>query len=183
MPPSEDTLALFSDHRGALVEYAARILGNRESAEDVVQDAWLRTAQATAFDGGDGSGTTTGPDRPLGYLYRIVRNRAIDLLRQRRGETGPPPDSLGTDRPTPEEAVSQRQAFAIVAEALDALPPRTRRAVILHRVEGAKLKDIADELGISVALAHGLVYDGLDLCRERLRRRGVPRLPARRGDR
>ncbi len=40
----------------------------------------------------------------------------------------------------------------------------------MHRLEGRKLREIASHLGISVALAHGLVADGVEHCRRRLRR-------------
>jgi RNA polymerase sigma-70 factor (ECF subfamily) len=52
------------------------------------------------------------------------------------------------------------------------LPERTRIALMMHRFDGFKLRDIAAHLGISVALAHALVYEGLEHCRRRLARGG-----------
>jgi len=162
----ETTLATFAKNRPALVDYAAGILGSRESAEDVVQEAWLRL---------DGAAAAQPLRHPLGYLYRVVRNLALDLQRRSRFEkrhfrTGEKAEGISVERPSPEDEALHRQQLAMVLEALSELPPRTRTAVELHRLHGLKLKEIAERLGISVALAHALVLDGLDHCRSRLRR-------------
>lgn len=166
MAPNETALATFTEHRAALVDYAAGIVGSRESAEDVVQEAWLR------LDAVAGARTL---DHPLGYLYRIVRNLAFDLMRRasferRHFDSGPGSEHVAEDRPSQEDALRHRQELEIVMLALQDLPERTRIAVELHRFRGCKLKEIAERLGISVALAHALVYDGLDHCRHRVRR-------------
>lgn len=162
------TLALYSRHRAALIDYAHRILGNREGAEDVVQDAWLRVAHA------DGPPAGTMVDRPLGYLYRVVRNRAIDMRRRDSERSPATPEVLAESvDPSPEAVVADRQALAIMAAALDELPPRTRRAVLLHRIDGMRMVEIARDLDLSVASVHGLIHDGLAHCRDRLRREGV----------
>jgi len=51
------------------------------------------------------------------------------------------------------------------------LPERTQIALEMHRLGGCKLREIADRLGISVGLAHGLVAEGIEHCRRRLHRR------------
>ncbi len=70
-------LGVFLAHRGELVSYAAAIVGDRTRAEDVVQEAYLRF---------DAAALGRPLDEPLGYLYRIVRNIALDGRRQRRGK-------------------------------------------------------------------------------------------------
>lgn len=59
--------------RAELVDYAASIVGCRSRAEDVVPEAYLR------FDDAAERGRLT---QPTGYLFRIVRNLATDLLRR-----------------------------------------------------------------------------------------------------
>src|SRR5687768_2183785 len=75
-------LELFLRHRGALVEYATPLVGDRARAEDIVQDAYLRFAPRET-EAGDGIKAIT---QPLGYLYRVVRNLALDLGRRRKSE-------------------------------------------------------------------------------------------------
>lgn len=68
-----DLSHLFETHRAALVAYAVAIIRDRAAAEDVVQEAWIRIQAAEA--GGR-------VDRPDAYLYRTVRNLALDRGRR-----------------------------------------------------------------------------------------------------
>lgn len=72
------TLCLFMTHRRALVNYASRIVGCRAQAEEVVQEAWLRFDEASR-------GRLL--DDATGYLYRIVRNLALDGARRMTRES------------------------------------------------------------------------------------------------
>jgi RNA polymerase sigma factor (sigma-70 family) len=168
LPSQSITLTTFVVHRAALIEYAAGIVGCRARAEDVVQEAWLRFEAAA---------TGRSLDQPQGYLYRIVRNLAFDLrrrtmLEQRHVEPGPPPEAVIADRASPEEDALYRQQIALMRQALAELPERTRVALEMHRLGEHRLKDIARHLGISIGLAHALVYEALDHCRRKLRREG-----------
>ena len=69
---NESILALYVAHRDQLVDYASKILDDRAHAEDVVQEAYLRLDAAAA---------TRLLGEPLRYLYRIVRNLALDTRR------------------------------------------------------------------------------------------------------
>jgi RNA polymerase sigma-70 factor (ECF subfamily) len=52
---------------------------------------------------------------------------------------------------------------------MDELPARTRIALEMRRIEGAKLRDIAQRLGVSVPVAHSIVAEGIAYCRRRVR--------------
>lgn len=160
----EENLRIYLAHRVELVDYATAIVGDRAHGEDVVQEAYLRLKSPTA---------DRTFDEPLGYLRRIIRNLAIDWRRrtviERRRQNGHVDfTDVAEDRPTQEDVVAHRDELRVVMDAMAELPPRTRTALEMHRFEGRKLKDIAAHLGISVALAHSLVYEGLDHCRKRL---------------
>jgi len=81
-------------------------------------------------------------------------------------------DAPVTDRPSQEEALVSRDELRVVLAPMAELPERTRIALEMHRFDGFRLKEIAAHLGISVALAHALVYEGLEHCRRRLAERG-----------
>jgi RNA polymerase sigma-70 factor (ECF subfamily) len=157
-------LDLFLAHRTALIDYAHPIVGCRSRAEDVVQEAYLRFA--TAGERGDAPIL-----QPVGYLYRIVRNLAVDWVRHLAQEDRPPPavmEQVASAAPSPEQAAVDRDQLRTAIAALEELPPRTRLAFELHRLQGATFPDIARQLGISVGLAHRLVKDALTHCAERL---------------
>ena len=151
-------------HRRELVDYAAAIVGDRAGGEDIVQDAFIRLRSMTA---------DRTIDEPLGYLRRIVRNLALDWVRrlsfERRLFDGEQEsEAIAADSPSQEQALSSQDELRVLMQAVAELPDRTRIALELHRFHGWKLKDIAEHLGISTALAHNLVYEGLDHCRQRL---------------
>jgi RNA polymerase sigma-70 factor (ECF subfamily) len=158
---------MYLAHRGELVDYATAIVGDRALGEDVVQEAFLRLKSAAA---------DRSLEEPVGYLRRIIRNLAIDWTRRsaaerRRLDDGADYDAVAEDRPTQEDVVTHRDDLRVVMAAIAELPVRTRIALEMHRFEGAKLKEIAGHLGISVALAHSLIHEGLEHCRKRLSER------------
>lgn len=162
-------LNLYLTHRGELVSYASKILGDRGHAEDVVQEAYLKF---------DAIASDRPVSEPLSYLYRIVRNLCFDLQRglqreRKRHESGESRlfDMAVAEKPTPESEASGKQELQIVAQAMAELPQRTRIALEMHRFGEATLKEIATHLDISVGLAHSLVVQGLEHCRERLYRK------------
>jgi len=152
-------LALFLAHRGALLTYARGILGDHARAEDVVQEAYLRLADAAGI---------RAIEEPQGYLYRIVRNLAVDS-RRRVLPVEAIEDQIPLDRPSPEAEALHKDQLRIVRAALDELPERSRMALEMHRLEGRKLREIADRLGISITQAHTLIVDAVEHCKKSLR--------------
>lgn len=141
---------LYVAHRSALVDYSARILNSRETAEDIVQEAYLRFA---------------APSRPaqaqdtLAYLYRIVRNLSFDVLKRRRIEMreqtyNPPYWIRPREGETPEETAIFSDAMRVVSEVLAGMPLDIRIAIEMYRFGGHTLEQIAAHLDISVATAH-----------------------------
>ena len=169
MRHERNTLAIYMAHRGALVNYANGIVGDLAHAEDVVQEAWVRYGAAA-------NGRTL--EEPVGYLYRVVRNLAIDSYRRRRREervvepaTAHAKETAADDTPSPETATVAKDELRLLMEAMDELPERTRIALEMRRFGGCKLKEIAAHLGISVTVAHEIIADGIAHCRRRVRPR------------
>lgn len=166
MPPAETTLTLYLEHRGELVNYASGIIGDRSRAEDVVQEAYLRFADAAA---------RRLLEEPVSYLYRIVHNLAFDGVRRLSLENrhikpggGPSAHEVAEERPSPEAELIARQELDRVLAAMAALPERTRLALEMHRLGGFKLKEIAQRLGISISMAQVLVVEGVKHCQRSL---------------
>ena len=167
--PEDKIQALYAAHHGALVRYAAGILGDSSRAEDVVQEAYIRFWSAAKDQ---------LLEQPLAYLYRIVHNLAIDgcrktqrersVLTEDRADAGAGLAEAAGDDPTPENILLHTDSLDGVMKAIEELPERTRIALEMHRFGGHKLKDIASVLGISATLAHKLVADGVEHCKKRL---------------
>lgn len=166
-----DTTALFIQHRGSLVDYAARIVGSRVQAEDVVQEAWLRLRQAeeqrTVLE-------------PVAYLYRLVRNLAIDTRRKLsremlRSHSDEAAAGIQDESPSADRTAAARDELRLVLEALAALPERTRIAVRMNRIEGRTLQEVANHLDLSVTRTFTIIAEGVAHCDRWRTRRAAAR--------
>lgn len=167
----ERLAAVFVTHREALKRVARKLLGDAQSADDLVQDAYLKLLEATddiAVQDVD------AVREPLGYAHRMVRNLAIDRLRRGALEsrlfdedgTGDAAGFPGAE--TPEALAIERQQLTLLAQALAELPERVRRVFELVRLEGRTQREIAEQLGLSPTRVHGLLQDALEHCRRAL---------------
>ncbi len=150
---------LFRDWYPRLADHAHRLLGDRDRAEDAVQEVFVALWR--------GRERLPDADALAGYLHRAVRNRALNQLRRRHGD-GVDPDGrldLATLPDAPvrlEEEDLQRRILV----ALDALPPRTREVFLLSREQQLTYAAIAETLGISIKTVETLMSRALRQLRE-----------------
>ena len=159
------TRALLSGFERAyadLLRAATRSTGCREEAGDAVHDAWLRlaehaqAAQAEQAGPADSSGAAPGPRDATAYLAVMAQNMVLDAHR-RRQRHGRYLDSEAvreqmapSHAPDVAESVMYRQALSALEAALAALPERSRKAFVAHRVHGVRQAEIAARLGVSL---------------------------------
>lgn len=165
-----DLVEVFVAHRNQLCQVATKILGSPDRAEDVVQDAYLKVIEVEAV---------FVVKQPVAYVFRIVRNLAIDHYRRARLESGVftvEEEGQGVPSPTatPEAISISRQQLSQVAHALDQLPERTRRVFELYRVGGHTQREIAQMLDVSPTLVNFMIRDALDHCRSALSSTSCP---------
>ena len=137
---------------------AYRILGQRQDAEDVVQDGFL--AALLKLD-------TFDSDRPFGpWLLRIVANRAINARKARTlRRTEPIPDAVASAGDSPFEAARRSEVRGELQRALAGLPEQQRWIVELFEIEGFSGSEIAAML----EMAEGTVRWHLHQARQALR--------------
>ena len=148
-------------HRDELLNYAHQLLRDRASAEDLVQEAWLR------FSSRGGDPADLG--QPTKYLFAIVRNLALDWLRRRslhlpQPITAETMDTVSSDNPSAERVLYYRDRLRALEQILAGLPERTQVAFIMYRVERRTLQEIATHLGISVPRVHKMIKDAALHC-------------------
>lgn len=137
--------ALYDATAGRLLAIAQRMLDDRASAEDVVQDTfvtvWQRAAQFPQLR-----------TSPLAWLTTITRHRAIDLLRRRRPETPlawhdddgrEHQHDIADETAAPPEAIEQRQDERRLAHCMGRLDDEPRRALQLAYYEGLTHEQLA----------------------------------------
>ncbi|MEM9608631.1 MAG: sigma-70 family RNA polymerase sigma factor [Actinomycetota bacterium] len=142
---------LYAVYAGRILAVALRIVGDRGSAEDVVQETFLRAWRRSAdFD----------PTRELEpWLFRIAQNAALDVVRtrNRRPRSGLADPELALRRVVdrhrehcPERSVHDSWEVWRVRAAIDQLPDIERDVVRLQHLDGFTHREIAGRLGVSL---------------------------------
>ncbi|SFO82447.1 RNA polymerase factor sigma-70 [Ectopseudomonas composti] len=157
---------LFVTRRHTFINAAARILGCRSHAEDVVHDAYIKLSTASM---------APSIQSQSSYLLRVVRNLAIDLYRRQALEkrySGSEEEGLYIAAPgaSPETSHESRETLEMLSSALAQMPERTRYAFEMYKLHGRTQNDIAKELGVSPTLVNFMVRDALLHCRQSLKR-------------
>lgn len=161
---------LYDRHSRAAYGLAYRILGDAESAEDTVQDAFL-----TLWRQPDSYGEERGTVRS--WLLAVVHHRAIDLIRRRThredrqqmlDDALPLPDSSDTM-----EQARQNVEGEQVRRALEQLPPDQQRSLMLAYFGGYTHDEIARQLGLPLGTVKGRLRIGLQKMRGYLRGEGL----------
>lgn len=156
--------------RDDLVRYFAARLRSRCEAEDLVQELGRRLIELRPAD---------GLENPSAYLHRIAHNLMLDRRRsagraQRRDDavielrhsrTG---SGMIADEPSPEEAVTAREALRRLLGEVARLPAKPRLAFELHKLRGHSHAETARLMGISRSGVEKHVMTALKLLTTRL---------------
>jgi RNA polymerase sigma-70 factor (ECF subfamily) len=131
---------------------AMRILRRKDLAEDAVHDAFMRIWRgAKSFD------PLRGAARP--WLYAIVRNRALTILRDEgRFESD---DDNELPGPEPDAALNQLPESSALRRCLEQLDAKRRAAVVLSYVHGMSHGELAGKLGVPLGTAKSWTRRGL----------------------
>ncbi|MCC2977046.1 RNA polymerase sigma factor [Sphingomonas sp. PL-96] len=134
-------------HERAYIDYARRTMRHEDEAGDVVQEAY---AKLFTLDG------WAAIANPPGYVMRMIRNIAIDRIRQARVvamQPLPSPAMLDLADETPDSfrVVAAQTQMTQVQHAISALPERCRVALVRRRFAEETPREIAQDLGISVS--------------------------------
>jgi RNA polymerase sigma-70 factor (ECF subfamily) len=150
---------LVTKYMKRVVSIAWGIVRNGDDAEDLAQDAFIKAFHSI---GRFKSGEPFGP-----WIYRIVTNLSLDLLRyrQRHPEEEISPETPGTRRDRADLPVVQSEIGKRIDAAIESLPEMQRVVVRLHLVEGFSHQEIA----AMTSLSEGTVRSHLSLGRSKLK--------------
>jgi RNA polymerase sigma-70 factor (ECF subfamily) len=126
---------LYREHRRPILAYLIRLIDDREAAEDLCQETFLKALRGWAQH--DQSAN------PIAWIYRIATNTAYDHLRRRRRAILTPLVEAIPGGYTPELWLGERE---LVRSALAQLPAHYREPLLLQVCAGHSLSEIADAL-------------------------------------
>ncbi len=169
-PPSWDDVV--RDHSARVYRLAYRLTGNSHDAEDLTQEVFVRVFRSLP---------SYTPGTFEGWLHRITTNLFLDMARRKQrirfeGLGEETAARLGDGGPSPAQAFDDRHLDTDIQDALKALAPEYRAAVILCDIEGLSYEEIADTLGIKLGTVRSRIHRGRAQLRAALEHRR-PRHP------
>ncbi len=134
-------MELFHRHTPRLFVYCLKIVGDQESANDILQDVWERMARFR-------SQGKEPPKSPLGLLIRVTRNLCLNYKRDQRPNVSLEEIQEGKEPQVYHQTMTEMEEAVVVA--LDHLPDSERELLILHVYSGYSYEEIAEMYGESV---------------------------------
>jgi RNA polymerase sigma-70 factor (ECF subfamily) len=161
---------LVARHERRAFATAQRITGNREDAEDVVQESFHKAFRHLA--------TFQEKARFSSWLTRIVMNEAYMLLRRRPRmmevlpqspeETEYAPDPFVDRSPSPEESCWRSERKELLTKAVNRLRPTIREAILARDLEERSVEETAHLLGTSPGAVKARLFHARRMLRRRL---------------
>lgn len=131
---------LYTQYRGKVLGYIRARVNNREDAEDLCQDVFVKVFRAA--DRYDAEKSAPGT-----WIYAVTRNAVIDYFRKNRPAEELPEDL--TDDALPEDAVMQTALLDELAAALEQLPDELTDIIVARYYDHLPLTEIAERMGLS----------------------------------
>jgi RNA polymerase sigma-70 factor (ECF subfamily) len=153
-------LAAVDRFEGPLTLYAARLLGDPETARDVVQETFLRLCRQDH---------STIDSRLAEWLFTVCRNRALDVLRKEGRMTQLSDEQVQLrvgSEPEPSDVVGHREEASQVLKLLERLPNSQREVIRLKFQNGFSYREISRISGYSVTNVGYLIHTGLSTLRK-----------------
>lgn len=156
---------MFRHYYSPLCIYSTGIVGNSETAEEIVQDLfyvyWKERDKINIFHS------------LKSYLYGATRNKSLHCLesqevRNRYKEAVETSNNLEAASSDPEKDYEYKELEELINKTISQLPERRRNIFKLHRFENKKYSEIAEMLGISVKTVEAEITKTLQLFRKEL---------------
>lgn len=156
--------ALYERYSPRVYAVVRRIAADDDLAQDYAQEAWIRAIRALPTFRGDARFST--------WIHRIAVNSALQAVRKaetREKREAPMPDTIAVAPPASDALLSQKLEWA-----LDLLPERMRKVLILHDVEGYTHDEIGELLGTAAGTSKSQLFKARGKMRELLKTLDLP---------
>jgi RNA polymerase sigma factor (sigma-70 family) len=154
--------SLFETEESGLLRFAIGLTKRRTVAEELVQEAFLRLHQVW-----------NEVENPRGWLYRSLRNLALNHLRDHSRETELDDSAHPAEGDLPSELIGQMEAIGMVKLLLADLSLEDRKLIQLKYSENLKYQDISRRTGISVSNVGYRLHHLLKGLADTLRQAGI----------
>lgn len=156
---------LFVRYYSRLCCYVYRLLGEKEDAEDVVQDLFLTLWNNRS--------KMEIEENVSAYLYKMAKNLALNHIRTKANYRSLLENQQDTLSYYEENQLETEEFRIILYDCIDRLPERCKEVLLLHRVKGLKQKEIADQLSISVKTIKNQIWSSLQKIKKCMELKGA----------
>ena len=159
--PSDLVRRAMGEFEGPLVGYTTNLVGDLESARDIVQETFIKL-----YEQEPGRITATGLKA---WLYTVCRNRALDSLRRRKHQVSLDDDTLShavSPDASPDEQLSRAEESANVLRFIKRLPQNQQEVVKLKFMSDLSYKEISTITGLSSSNVGFLIHTALGRLRQ-----------------
>lgn len=149
--------AIFNRYHQSLYRFCLAIVGNREDAQDALQNTMVKVLRALP-----------GEERKIElkpWLYRIAHNEAIDLIRRRRETSELDVEQIAPGYGLAEDAAARERLRRLLAD-LRELPERQREVLVMRELSGLGFEEIGSALCTSGAVARQTLYEARQSLRQ-----------------
>jgi RNA polymerase sigma-70 factor (ECF subfamily) len=154
---------LVERHTERFYRLAYRYLQNKEAAEDVVQDAFVKLWE------NPGLWQPERNSRFTTWFYRVVVNLCLDARKKKKPEPLEDPTVVADDREAVEDAMVRLQEQKILEREIAALPERQRMALNLCFDEELSNQEAADAMGLKLKALQSLIMRAKTTLKERMK--------------
>jgi RNA polymerase sigma-70 factor (ECF subfamily) len=154
---------VFAAEESPLLRYAYGLVGQRETAEDLVQDVFLKLHSHWE-----------DVTNPRAWLFRSVRNLALNHLRDHQRESSiESADDFQSDTAEPDQALGKLEALGTLQLLVSELDPADRQLISLKYHENLKYDQISQRTGLSVGNVGYKLHHALKNLADALRHLGI----------
>ena len=144
-----------------LLQFATRIIGDRDRARDVVQETFVKFGR---------NGNAPGEAQTATWLFTVCRNAALNVCRKERRMMYVDEELLeahGTEQPMPFERLEQRESAGFLLRIVATLPPRQQEVLQLKFQNGLSYREIAEITRTTANNVGVLIHTALKTLRQK----------------
>lgn len=167
--PENGMSLLFRLYYAILCSHAVRYVSAKAIAEDIVSDIFYEFQAQSRYE------TITTSFRA--YLFTAVRNRAFDYVRAEMWHTTSLENAdlmVANGNQNPDSITQFEELYHDVENAINAMPMKRRQIYVMHRFEGKKYQEIANELNLSLRTIEAHLFQAIRQIRNALKGKWLP---------
>lgn len=166
---------LIKKYRGSVYNLVYRMIENRQEAEDIVQETFIKAFNALKTFNEEFAFST--------WLFKIATNNCIDTLRKRKLQTysldtpvqtkdGEVSRDFADERYSPEQSTISSESTSIILDSVESLPKKYQLVINMRHKEDRSYEEISELLEIPIGTVKARIFRAREILKRKLKERG-----------